>query len=715
MTTFRSAFLSILFCATASLAAIPADWLVSQDLQVTHKGMVKVRLPMETLGMLQPSLMDLRLVDASGVEYPYLIERPEPTPARDLPLDRVTATMVQKKTVITGMVPAAMQATGFESIALYTPTDDFLKPISLEGSQDGKKWTMLVHQAPIFKQTGDPWSSTLRFGKGSWTYLRITLDDTDTPPLRVSQVRLFAPGRALADFQEFEPKILEMASDGQRTELRLQLPADGLPIRAIRLDVPETTFRRQVRVANREFTGGEFKEVQTSQGSIYRISLGSNKADQMTVPVHAASWNRQITVTIENGDSPPLTIRHLWVQVIPRDLIFDAPAAGTYSLCLGNPKAPGRAYDVASLQGAFKDAVFQKAMLGPIQPNLEYHAPAGELENIEEEGSDINTDPWHFRKKVIAEPLSDHATLWRIELDPEAIAHYGGRLQSVRLVRKDMQLPYVIDYAGVERSLAPGLEKRPNAPKGKSQWSINLPYAGMPIARLRFTVPNSLFQRNVTLYEFAEERPDDVPLQRTYGSRGHGLFGAVAAVAGLLDRPDRLTRSNDYPPASANDMSEGKPCRNLGYGSWVRTKPGAPASFEIVLQDRPQTGQLILETDNGDNSPISLETVQAYYQAPRLLFRAKTHKSPLYLYYGQPEVSAPQYDLNLIAAELLSTPPQEARLEAEEALKAKPWWGTPAPEGGKKIFFWAVMGLVVLGLFVVIAKLLPEESEGKKA
>jgi hypothetical protein len=130
----------------------------------------------------------------------------------------------------------------------------------------------------------------------------------------------------------------------------------------------------------------------------------------------------------------------------------------------------------------------------------------------------------------------------------------------------------------------------------------------------------------------------------------------------------------------------------------------------MALQQIPKTKRLVLETENGDNAPIHVNKVEAYYRAPRLLFRFKPTTTPLYLYYGQPEVSAPQYDLNLIAAELLSTPPQEAQLGKEEALKATPWWEPPVPSGGGKYFFWGVMILVVLGLLIVIAWLLPEES-----
>lgn len=695
---------ALTLCVRPAGAAAPPEWRVSQEVRVAAPGLAKIRLPLETLGAAQPSLADLRLLDTSGQEVPFLIDQPVPEPARDLPLDRVSAAMEDKKTVITGEVPAAMRSTGFESITLLSPTDDFLKPVSLEGSADGKRWQTLLRQTPIFKQAGDPVSSTIRFSKGSWSRLRITLDDKDTPPLRVSQVRLYAPGRPLEDLQEFEPQILEAASDGRRTEIRLQLPAEGLPIAALRFEVLETTFRRQVRLANRVFSAGEFRGTALAQGSIHRIALGSQKTEELSIPVWTAAVGRQLTLSIENGDSPPLTIRRLWMRVIPRDLIFDAPSAGVYLLCSGNPKAPARTYDVAALRGSFDRAALQKPDLRPSLPNPAYQPPQPTLSGAEE-GSDIDTTPWRFRKRVLLDQETGGPTLWRIELDAQAVAHNGGRTGALRLVRDARQLPYVVDYAGVERSLAPSLEPQSGAPKGKSRWLITLPYAGMPVSRLRFTVPDALFERTMTLSEAIEDGSEG-PLYRTRADIPGGFFAAIGTMLDFGTRGGLTRSSREWAP-------QGEPLRVLAAATWTRRPPTSPASFELVLQQEPKTGRLILETDNGDNAPIQLGSVQAYYRAPRLLFQSRPKEAPVHLLYGQAEVSAPQYDLNLIAEDLLSTPPREAHLGPEEALEATPWWGGPtASTAGKRYLFWGVMMLVVLGLLVVIAKLLPEEAQG---
>ena len=64
-----------------------------------------------------------------------------------------------------------------------------------------------------------------------------------------------------------------------------------------------------------------------------------------------------------------------------------------------------------------------------------------------------------------------------------------------------------------------------------------------------------------------------------------------------------------------------------------------------------QSDTLILETENGDNPPIELEKFTAFYPATRVLFKAKPDDR-LFLYYGNPRVSPPSYDLSLVAGRI---------------------------------------------------------------
>lgn len=87
-----------------------------------------------------------------------------------------------------------------------------------------------------------------------------------------------------------------------------------------------------------------------------------------------------------------------------------------------------------------------------------------------------------------------------------------------------------------------------------------------------------------------------------------------------------------------------------------------------------------------------------------------TDSAPLFLYYGNPEVPAPDYDLRLVRNELLSADSQSAELGNEELLKLQP----PDQQaiGAGSPWLWAALAGVVVVLLVIVAKLLPVRQEG---
>src|SRR6266513_6230381 len=67
--------LTILVAAQTCLAFDPNEWRNTQALEVPAKGLVRVNVPAGTLDAAQPELEDLRVVDSTRNQVPYLIER----------------------------------------------------------------------------------------------------------------------------------------------------------------------------------------------------------------------------------------------------------------------------------------------------------------------------------------------------------------------------------------------------------------------------------------------------------------------------------------------------------------------------------------------------------------------------------------------------------------------------------------------------------------
>jgi hypothetical protein len=146
-----------------------------------------------------------------------------------------------------------------------------------------------------------------------------------------------------------------------------------------------------------------------------------------------------------------------------------------------------------------------------------------------------------------------------------------------------------------------------------------------------------------------------------------------------------------------------------GAASWVRSLSDKPETLVIRLSSPITTDTLVLEMDNGDNPPLELGKVQAFYPATRLLFKA-AREGDLFLYYGNPRAEFPRYDIDLVASQLLSADKTRATLGQVEPLQKPGWAGRQSLAGATAWIFWSVLAGVVVVLLLVISRLLPKKS-----
>ena len=129
----------------------------------------------------------------------------------------------------------------------------------------------------------------------------------------------------------------------------------------------------------------------------------------------------------------------------------------------------------------------------------------------------------------------------------------------------------------------------------------------------------------------------------------------------------------------------------------------------IPLNAMPQTREMILEFENGDNPPLTLSDFRGYYRSARLYFKS-SGDTGLKLYYANPDAAAPKYDIGLVSGEIFSSPFTPATLGPEEELHPSRWWDDSAVSPASRWILWTVLVIVVAGLLIVIAKLLPREQ-----
>ena len=621
---------------------------------MTASGLLKLSLPPATLDAARPALEDLRLYDDAGHEVPYLVERPRPTGKITQPAKSFKASLSGTFTVLTIETGLTQPIDG---ITLETPAAAFLKAVQISGSRtEGGGQTLAMGQ-PIFRESGGASQMRLSFPPGVWPWLQLTVIDQRSPPIPFTGARVHAAAVEPAPAEAVPITITGRDESPGETRLTLNLGAANLDVADIQIESSEPLFTRPVTVAVPYEADGTIHERPLAQGLIYRVAVEDQRAcSNLTVSVESPVLSRELRVVIGNKDSPPLPITGVRVERRPVYLLFLARAAGSYHLLTGNSRCAAPHYDLAALGSNLKAVAVTPIKPSPLADNPLYRAPEV-LAGIQQGAAAVDVSKWKYRKAVSLK----NAGAQSIELDLDVLSHAQPNFADLRLVSSGKQLPYILEPTAIRRALSPSAtaasdKKDPTL----SRWTLKLPRTGLPINRLDCEAHTPLFQRVVSLYEELSD-----------------------------NRGDKYRRP-------------------LGSASWVQTPDRAAQPLSLTLDASPTGNTLILETHNEDNPPIDLAKFQAFYPATRVLFKAQPGEE-LLLYYGNPQASAPHYDLSLVAGQLLAAEHAEAGLGAEEQLK-KSWADTYNPGKGG-IVFWGVLAVVVVVLLIIVSRLLPQTQQ----
>lgn len=639
-------------CIGAGAGDLPAEWQHQQGFDAPAAGLVKISLPIETLDTARPGLEDLRLYDAQGNEVPYAIERPRPA-GRSVQAARSFAVSLETgRTVITLETGLSQPIAG---VTLETPAGNFIKAVQIEGSRDGQQWQVLAAGQPIFRQLNGASRLQIPLGSQAWPWLRCSVDDRRSPPIPFTGARVHAAEPEPTPTDAVPVIVADRHENPGVTRLSLQLPAANLDLANLQLEAGDPIFTRQVTVAVPQVVEDAIREQPVAQGAIYRVAVdGELASTNLAVGVETRIRSRELVVLVRNQDSPPLAISGARATRYPVHLVFYAREPGAFRMLTGNNRCAAPSYDLASLGAGLKKVPVTTLVVSPREPNPGYRA-SEVLAGIQDGATAIEVADWKYRKAL----KPGRAGAQQLELDLDVLAHAQPGFGDLRLVRAGKQVPYILERTSIARSLTPVVSAGPDAKDPKlTRWSLKFTHPNLPLTRLSCAARTPLFKREIALYE---ELQDD--------------------------------RGQTYRRSLAGEV-------------WVQTPEKPVKEFALTLNSEPRGDRLFLETHNGDNPAIELEKFQASYPATRILFKDGSGEE-LFLYYGNPQAAAPRYDLSLVAGQLLAADKAAGSAGPEQQLKKSGWAETHVSGKGGWLF-WGILAVVVIGLLVIIARLLPK-------
>jgi len=609
---------------------------------------------------------DLRLYTEAGVEVPYLFVPPPQGVSRAI--EGTLLPVAATKTTSGFEVDLREIVPVLDALALEGLPPPFLKRYRLEGSGDRLRWTLLVGQGTTFDLPNEGLRATmLSFTPGAYRYLRVTWDDTNSARVGMPAAArgvsrgTVHPSHPLRVPLEFERRNAEPG----HSRFHLRLPGSHLPIDALELTIGGGHLLRDVRVLEARLSSdrsrSRLEPTVIGHARLTRVIQGDVSADAMTVRITPPD-EPDLDLVFDDGDNPPLDLRGVTAVFAELPWIYFEAQPGTLVARFGNAKAEAPRYDLEAVRASLP-ATMNAATWEPERSPASIERPASGLP-LPTRGSQLSLGDFTYRRTLPPGPEG----LTVVPLDAAAFAHSAsepGRFADVRVLDADgLQVPYLLEKRDEPLTLDLRLERRDppaGAQAGRSEYVVSVPYREISGATLVLTTRARVFRRTVRI--------------------------------GVRPPPDRQGRTV---------------LRTIETRLWEQRDDAAAAPPLTLPVPHAFTGEVVLDVDEGDNQPLPIERATLLVPSYAVRF-FRSDAAPLLLAYGRQDLTAPRYDLSLLAPYVLGQRARPVEAGPERGADG----GAHGPQSRALVspaVFWSTLGVSVIVLLGIVVRLVRRET-----
>lgn len=345
-----------LLCGSTGMPAQPAASEASLP-QVKEKGFYAIDLPWQVMGGAKPDLSDVRIVDETGQEVPYLLKEDRTQPAgsvfEDYPIGIRTKGRFTEVTVETDGRPLS-------SFILRIKNADVQKTAVLKGSNDRKNWYAVKEHCPLEYPYGQMQTKAdikIDFPLSDYRWYLLSVNDSVSAPLNIVQVGRWKPGLSSEQNEWQVPASETRLTNGQHaTDIVLAYPSryyfskavfyvsspDYYNREASLLAVDPVEIPRKMRLPGRRRRAYDVKmrEVSHFKGMLSPEGNGTAMLD-------LDCYTDTLKFSIANGDDRPLQIDSIRTYIDRYYLVASLEPGMVYKLTYGNPDLAAPAYDLS--------------------------------------------------------------------------------------------------------------------------------------------------------------------------------------------------------------------------------------------------------------------------------------------------------------------------------------------------------------------------------
>lgn len=323
-------------------------------------------------------LPDLRLY-RNGDETPYAIHQAEPVAAAEKSISPLNLGRRAGETVFDAVMPEGSYA----DLQLDIGAQNFIATVAVAGSRDesGKNATKLGSYT-IFDLTRQKLgrSTVLHLPNSDFRYLHFRI----TGPVAPENITAISVGRLPAGKTRYATvaESGSAAQQGRHTVFEFAVPAHVPVDRVVFVAGAEpVNFSRDVSITVTPVPHGPAPEAEpaspgpSSFGNLLRVHSvqDGHRLEEERLTIDAAGLESEPSrwkIGIDNGDDRPLEIQSVRLEMIERDLCFDAAGAAGFTLYYGDAALAAPRYDYARLFAFASNAA--QATMGAEAQNPEY-------------------------------------------------------------------------------------------------------------------------------------------------------------------------------------------------------------------------------------------------------------------------------------------------------------------------------------------------------
>ncbi|WP_373079474.1 hypothetical protein [Fusobacterium varium] len=286
-------------------------------------------------------LGDIRILDSTGEEIPYVIEK------KDIGYNNIEKTVSvgniisettkeEKMETVFKFLPQSELDDVFGNRIEIKPKRNFYFEYELLGSSNGKNWEYITY-GEIYK-TPDRENLLIDFPAEKYTYYKLITDLSKESNFKGAVLKLY--GSEKKETETILVKLQYQSEEKDKVSI-ITIKTNNLPISKVYLKA-NGEFKRNYSIGNSYYH---------RTGTIFKVGSKEN----MEIDLRKISRSEQMVLEIKNGDSKSLLINEIQGEYIPAKLMFKAEKNGKYKITFGDENLYKPKYDLEEFSSMIEE------------------------------------------------------------------------------------------------------------------------------------------------------------------------------------------------------------------------------------------------------------------------------------------------------------------------------------------------------------------------